>query len=54
MQIPGFKKILETVSGADRGNKIASLFKKTVVAMAVCAFLLQAPEASLLHADSWF
>ena len=29
MQIPGSEKILETVSGADRGNKIASLFKKT-------------------------
>lgn len=29
MQIPGSEKILETVSGADRGNKIANLLKKT-------------------------
>jgi len=29
LQIPGSEKILETVSGADRGNKFANLLKKT-------------------------
>ena len=29
LQIPGSEKILETVSGADRGNKFANILKKT-------------------------
>ena len=46
MQMPGSVKILETVSGADRGNKIASLSKRTALAMAVCILCLQAPAIS--------
>ena len=29
LQIPGSEKILEAASGADRGNKISNLLKKT-------------------------
>lgn len=52
MQIPGSEKILETVSGADRGNKLANLLKKTGLTKAAMSSFGE-PELLDDLADHW-
>ncbi len=52
LQIPGSEKILETVSGADRGNKLASLLKKTGLTKAAMSSFGE-PELLDDLADHW-
>ncbi|KAL0045166.1 hypothetical protein WJX82_010887 [Trebouxia sp. C0006] len=51
-QIPGSEKILETVSGADRGNKLANLLKKTGLTKAAMSSFGE-PELLDDLADHW-
>ncbi len=52
LQIPGSEKILETVSGADRGNKLANLLKKTGLTKAAMSSFGE-PELLDDLADHW-
>ncbi len=52
LQIPGSEKILETVSGADRGNKLANLLKKTGLTKAAMSSF-EEPELLDDLADHW-